>query len=1095
MTVTKQTKTNHNKEFETDLNDRYSRQTLTYGKKAQIKISSARILISCRNGFSGSALELAKCVIMAGVDTVDLHSRSFRLDYPDLSSNYYCDEADLKICSTTSEFNNESDFDPDSVFEKIRCNLGSLNPSVTVRTIRSDLMLDTTDLLNYDVVVFSDYSIEEFGEYNRLSREAGTKNMGIWTFGLMGSIFNDFLNHEVTDLTGAPIKTGVIQSIEDHVFTTSEPHKLSTGSAIRFNSRVLSLTPNKTYLVHVINTHQFQICALTSDVPSDPNQRMVYVMRAPKFEVIDQVVKNVTFEEIRLPITLNHRSYSDVMGYPNRIEESLVRFDMMKWFRPLHLLAFHRALSIGSDLDYRRLRNLFRMEFRMTCQNSGQSEQDQEIEKLFDLLYYTHTGRVVGIDSTIGAIGAQEVIKAITHKYEPINQVMYFDALDILPDSYLQMRQKTPGFFEDRSDRLDGQRRIFGDLPIENQRVFVVGSGAVGCEHIKNLAMMGVGTGDNGQVVVTDMDNIELSNLNRQFLFRSKDIGNSKSETAVQVAKTMNPKMRIEAHTRKVCPETEDVYNQKFMNNQTIVMNALDNVQARKYMDGRCVESHTPLLECGTLGTIGSVQVVVPNVTESYGSFDHGEQTDSIPVCTLKLFPSTFEHVVEYARSAFESHFVVPQTTFLKVAKDPASLDQMGPTDLVSTHRQIMELIENCKNFKYCIRLAFNVFHRVFRDPVSQLIRKYPEDHKTDEGTLFWSGSKIFPKVIDFNPKNSAHIDFVIYFSQIWADSLGIPKSKRYGPNQRSRYTKFIQTLEVPEEVKNEDVDLNEDENDENEDNHNEEPEIDSEVLRQQIRMMVERAGPLLQNLSPAEFEKDDDSNHHIDFMSSVANLRCENYHIQSKDRLHVKGVAGKIIPAIATTTSIVSALMSLEFYKLVYAQYLSESENSAYSVTSRFRYGTFNLGNSIFAFGESVPPKVTKVGHREYTIWSTDQFDPEFPLEDVIEHYTELAVGEDSESESGSDTESESESESLIENPLVVHSVYLRDELIYNEFMNDTHKTLAEIISEYTPTENEEDVESRDYVFQVTMAPEDVADDLDAVQASSVNIRFKVHK
>ena len=186
---------------------------------------------------------------------------------------------------------------------------------------------------------------------------------------------------------------------------------------------------------------------------------------------------------------------------------------------------------------------------------------------------------------------------------------------------------------------------------------------------------------------------------------------------------------------------------------------------------------------------------------------------------------------------------------------------------------------------------------------------------------------------------------------------------------------------------------------------------------------------------------------------------------------------------------------MSLEFYKLVYAQYLSESENSAYSVTSRFRYGTFNLGNSIFAFGESVPPKVTKVGHREYTIWSTDQFDPEFPLEDVIEHYTELAVGEDSESESGSDTESESESESLIENPLVVHSVYLRDELIYNEFMNDTHKTLAEIISEYTPTENEEDVESRDYVFQVTMAPEDVADDLDAVQASSVNIRFKVHK
>jgi len=51
-----------------------------------------------------------------------------------------------------------------------------------------------------------------------------------------------------------------------------------------------------------------------------------------------------------------------------------------------------------------------------------------------------------------------------------------------------------------------------------------VGAGAIGCEILKNFAMMGFGASPNGRVYVTDMDIIEKSNLNRQFLFRSWDI-------------------------------------------------------------------------------------------------------------------------------------------------------------------------------------------------------------------------------------------------------------------------------------------------------------------------------------------------------------------------------------------------------------------------------------------------------------------------------------------------------------------------------------------------------------------------------------------
>jgi ubiquitin-activating enzyme E1 len=100
----------------------------------------------------------------------------------------------------------------------------------------------------------------------------------------------------------------------------------------------------------------------------------------------------------------------------------------------------------------------------------------------------------------------------------------------------------------------------------------------------------------------------------------------------------MNPKLNIKFHETRVGVDT------------------IDNIEARNYMDRRCVYYRLPLLESGTLGTIGNIQVVLPHLTESYSSSQDPPKR-SIPICTLKNFPNAIEHTLQWARDMFEGIF------------------------------------------------------------------------------------------------------------------------------------------------------------------------------------------------------------------------------------------------------------------------------------------------------------------------------------------------------------------------------------------------------------------------------------------------------
>ena len=78
-----------------------------------------------------------------------------------------------------------------------------------------------------------------------------------------------------------------------------------------------------------------------------------------------------------------------------------------------------------------------------------------------------------------------------------------------------------------------------------------------------------------------------------------------------------------------------------------------------------------PLLESGTLGPKGHVQVIIPNKTETYGSQqDPNDEGGEIPHCTLKMFPEETLHCVEWARDKFGKNFTLRPKASLKILED-----------------------------------------------------------------------------------------------------------------------------------------------------------------------------------------------------------------------------------------------------------------------------------------------------------------------------------------------------------------------------------------------------------------------------------------
>ena len=160
---------------------------------------------------------------------------------------------------------------------------------------------------------------------------------------------------------------------------------------------------------------------------------------------------------------------------------------------------------------------------------------DEISEQLIKNISRYARANVSPLSSFWGGIVSQEIVK-FTGKFTPIRQWLHYETFEALPDGENIDRTRL-------GTRYDDIISVFGTSLYEslrNVKTFLIGAGALGCEFLKLFALTGLGTGPNGLVTVTDDDNIEVSNLNRQFLFRPNNVGKSKSECAANAAKVFN---------------------------------------------------------------------------------------------------------------------------------------------------------------------------------------------------------------------------------------------------------------------------------------------------------------------------------------------------------------------------------------------------------------------------------------------------------------------------------------------------------------------------------------------------------------------------
>ncbi|THV44417.1 hypothetical protein BGAL_0649g00060 [Botrytis galanthina] len=418
------------------------------------------------------------------------------------------------------------------------------------------------------------------------------------------------------------------------------------------------------------------------------------------------------------------------------------------------------------------------------------------------------------------------------------------------------------------------------NIMVKEARILMVGAGGIGCELLKNLVLAGF-----GEIHIVDLDTIDLSNLNRQFLFRHEHIKKSKAlvgflvmaefgyvlmrslQVAKDAAHKFNPKVRLEAHHANI---KDSQFNVDWFKGFTMVFNALDNLEARRHVNKMCLAADIPLIESGTTGFNGQVQVIKKGKTACYDCTTK-ETPKSFPVCTIRSTPSQPIHCIVWGKSYLLSEVFgasEDESTEMDHSEDSENAKEIEKLRLES---QALKKIKESMGTDAFPQLLFD---KVFKDDIIRL--RSMED--------MWK-SRRPPEALDYTSLN-------VEAGNDEAAKQAILKDDQRVWNLHENLIVFKDSLER---------------------------------LSKRLQEMKSTSNAATSAEPIITFDKDDEDT--LDFVTASANLRSIVFGIETKSRFDIKQMAGNIIPAIATTNAIVAGLCVLQSFKVLRGDYSSSKE------------------------------------------------------------------------------------------------------------------------------------------------------------------------
>jgi len=400
-------------------------------------------------------------------------------------------------------------------------------------------------------------------------------------------------------------------------------------------------------------------------------------------------------------------------------------------------------------------------------------------------------------------------------------------------------------------------------------------------------------------------------------------------------------------------------------------------MNARRFMDNQCFNYNLPLFESGTMGIKGNTQPVIPFLTETYSNSNDPSNEKSFAVCTIKNFPNEIQHTIHWALDQFEFFNRAPSNINIWLKNKDMIFEET--TDGIQMNKDVWLFTTKYENnFESYVIWAIDMFYEYFNNQIIKLLTNFPSDTLTTEGNLFWSAGKRCPNPIKLDINNNLHINFIIATTALLCNSTNIQFTL-----DKDIIIDIINKYKVEEKEDNQLLEINKNSN---------------------INISI-----------PQVFEKDDDTNYHIMWINASSNIRATNYSIEPVDFYTTKGIAGRIIPAVATTTSIVAGLITIEMIK-----YLSCNK------INNFKSTFVNLALNIFISAEPLAAKTLKIAGQEFNSWFKFIEKEDLTLEKFLDKYNKLFK-------------------------TTINIISLDSCLIYADFMgSDTSKKFSELIEEY---------------------------------------------